>query len=160
MGSRKNRRVAENLFRAELDGAQEREGYRWRSARLGPRIGAGRIGCSVYELEPGQRSFPYHFHYGNEEWLLVVHGAPTLRTPEGERELRAGDLVAFPIGPEGAHAVENRSGEPSRVAIFSTLVTPSVSVYPDSGKIGVRPGVRADTLDFRRGDAVDYWEGE
>jgi uncharacterized cupin superfamily protein len=152
--------VAENLFRAELDGAQEREGYRWRSARLGPRIGAERIGCSVYELEPGQRSFPYHFHYGNEEWLLVVGGVATMRTPDGERELRAGDLVAFPAGPEGAHAVENRSGEPLRVAIFSTLVTPGISVYPDSGKFGVRPGVPEDTLNFVRGDAVDYWEGE
>jgi uncharacterized cupin superfamily protein len=152
--------VAENLFGAELDGAQEREGYRWRSARLGPRIGAERIGCSVYELEPGQRSFPYHFHYGNEEWLLVVAGAATLRTPEGERDLRAGDLVAFPAGPEGAHAVGNRSEEPARVAIFSTLITPSISVYPDSGKIGVRPGVPEDTLNFVRGGAVDYWEGE
>jgi uncharacterized cupin superfamily protein len=152
--------MPENLFRAELDWAQEREGYRWRSARLGPRIGAERIGCSVYELEPGQRSFPYHFHYGNEEWLLVVAGVAVLRTPDGERELRAGDLVAFPAGPEGAHAVENRSGEPVRVAIFSTLILPAISVYPDSGKIGVRPGVPEDTLNFVRGDAVDYWEGE
>ena len=152
--------MAENLFRAELDYAHEREGYRRRSSRLGPRIGAERIGCSVYELEPGQRSFPYHFHYGNEEWLLVVAGAPTLRTPDGERELRAGDLVAFPVGPEGAHAVENRSEEPVRVAIFSTLILPAISVYPDSGKIGVRPGLPEDTLNFRRGDAVDYWEGE
>jgi uncharacterized cupin superfamily protein len=151
---------AANLFGAELDGSQEREGYSWRSARLGPRIGASRIGCSLYELGPGQRSFPYHFHYGNEEWLLVVSGTPTLRAADGERELREGDVVAFPAGAEGAHAIENRSGGPARVAIFSTLVTPSISVYPDSGKIGVRPGVPEDTLDFRRGDAVDYWAGE
>jgi uncharacterized cupin superfamily protein len=150
----------ENLFGADLDGSQDRDGYRWRSARLGPRIGASRIGCSLYELEPGQRSFPYHFHYGNEEWLLVVRGTPTLRTPEGQRDLREGDLVAFPTGPEGAHSVENRSHDPVRVAVFSTLVTPAISVYPDSGKVGVRPGVPEDTFNFVRGDAVDYWEGE
>lgn len=152
--------MAENLFRAEIDDGQDREGYHWHSARLGPRIGATRIGCSVYELEAGERTFPYHFHYGNEEWLFVVVGEPTLRTPAGERELREGDLVAFPAGPEGAHAVENRSRGPVRVAIFSTRVTPSIAVYPDSGKIGVRPGVPEDTLNFLRGDAVDYWEGE
>jgi uncharacterized cupin superfamily protein len=149
-----------NLFADDWDGSQERDGHRWRAVRVGARVGAERIGCSVYELEPGQRTWPYHFHYGNEEWLLVVSGTPTLRTPDGEYELRAGDLLAFPAGPEGAHAVENRSEEPARVAIFSTLVAPSISVYPDSGKIGVRPGVPEDTLNFRRDDAVDYWEGE
>jgi uncharacterized cupin superfamily protein len=149
-----------SLFADDWDGSQERDGYRGRAVRVGARVGAERIGCSVYELEPGQRTCPYHFHYGNEEWLLVVSGTPTLRTPDRERKLRAGDLVAFPAGPEGAHAVENRSEEPARAAIFSTLVTPSISVYPDSGKIGVRPGVPEDTLNFRRGDAVDYWEGE
>lgn len=156
----KNRPVQlENFFSAELDETQDREGFRWRGATLGPRIGASRIGCSIYELEPGQRSFPYHLHHGNEEWLLVLTGAPTLRSPDGERELRGGDLVAFPPGPDGAHQVENRSDEPARVAIFSTLLLPSVVEYPDSGKIGVRwsdDGVAR----FRRADAVDYWDGE
>jgi hypothetical protein len=37
----------------------------------------------------------------------------------------------------------------------------SVCVYPDSDKVGARPsGGGPDWLDFRRGDAVDYWEGE
>ena len=37
----------------------------------------------------------------------------------------------------------------------------SVSVYPDSDKLGVRPpGGGPDRLDFRRRDAVDYWDGE
>jgi hypothetical protein len=37
----------------------------------------------------------------------------------------------------------------------------SISVYPDSDKLGVRPsGGGPDRLDFRRGDAVDYWDGE
>jgi uncharacterized cupin superfamily protein len=150
----------ENLFSADLDETQEREGFRWRGATLGPRIGAQRIGCSIYELEPGERTFPYHLHWGNEEWLLVLAGAPTLRTQDGERELRAGDLVAFPEGPAGAHAIENRSDDPIRVAIFSTLRLPSVVEYLDSGKVGVRWGGGDQVLRFRRGDAVDYWEGE
>lgn len=150
----------ENLFSAELDYAQEREGFRWRGATIGERIGATKIGCSVYELEPGERTFPYHLHWGNEEWLLVLGGTPTLRAPEGERELRAGDVVAFPEGPNGAHAVANRSEAPVRVAIFSTLRLPSVVEYLDSDKVGVRWGSGDEVLRFRRGDAVDYWEGE
>lgn len=150
----------ENVFGAELDETQDREGFRWRGATLGPRIGAARIGCSLYELDPGERTFPYHLHHGNEEWLLVVRGTPTLRTPEGERELREGDLVAFPAGPAGAHGVENRSGGPARVAIFSTLLLPSVVEYPDSGKVGVRWDEEDGVLRFRRADAVDYWDGE
>ena len=41
----------------------------------------------MYELEPGDRLWPYHTHHGNEEWMIVLRGRPTLRTPEGEQEL-------------------------------------------------------------------------
>ena len=53
-------------------------------------IGSELIGGSMYELEPGDRLWPYHTHHANEEWLLVVRGQPTLRTPEGETELQRG----------------------------------------------------------------------
>jgi uncharacterized cupin superfamily protein len=145
-----------NLFRRELENEGSRPGYRWRHTRVG---GRG-LGFGLFELPPGERTFPYHFHYGNEEWLLVVAGRPTVRGPEGERELVPGDVVCFPAGPAGAHQVANRTEEPVRVVILSTLVLPGISVYPDSGKIGVRPGVPEDTLNFRRADAVDYWDGE
>jgi len=67
-----------------------------------------------------------------------------------------GDLVCFPSGPEGAHALRG----PGRIVIFSTGQRPSVSVYPDSDKVGVRAVGDEEPLNFRRGDAVDYWEGE
>jgi hypothetical protein len=48
--------------------------------------------------------------------------------------------------------------------MLSHEVWPAVVVYPDSDKLGTRPGPRgthrADNLDFRRSDAVDYWDGE
>ena len=46
-------------------------GYRARSAQLGPILGAARLGMTVYELPPQQAICPYHFHWGDEEWLLV-----------------------------------------------------------------------------------------
>ena len=120
---------------------------------LRPQLGGELLGCGLYELPPDAQLWPYHWHTSREEWLVVVAGAPTLRTPEGERELRSGDIVAFPQGEGGAHTLYNLTETSTRVAIFSTL-HPSVSVYPDSGKVGVPGHV------FRVADAVDYWDGE
>ena len=98
---------------------------------------------------------------GAEEWLLVVAGRPTLRDPEGEHELRPGDVVCFPEGPEGAHQIRNDTDEPIRVLIASTKSLPDAAVYPDSGKIGIWTGNDADPPRlFQIGKAVDYWEGE
>ena len=69
------------------------------------RSGAQQIGGCVYELADGERTYPYHFHHGMEEWLVVLSGSPTLRDPDGERVLRPGDVVCFPVGPEGGHQV-------------------------------------------------------
>ena len=126
--------------------------------RVGDEIGSSRMGGSLYDLPAGEQTWPYHFHYGVEEWLLVVDGTPVVRTPEGERELRRGDLVCFPGGPDGAHAVRG----PGRVLILSANRDTSVAVYPDSDKLGTRPAFEheGDRLDFRRADAVDYWDGE
>jgi uncharacterized cupin superfamily protein len=147
-----------NLFRAELDEGNDRDGFRNRDTPLGPRLGASLLGGSLYELAAGQRSWPYHFHHANEEWLLVVGGAPTLREPGGERVLAAGDVVAFPRGPEGAHQLRNDAEEPARFLMLSTLVGPEVVEYPDSGKVGVRAeGVRYLVA---RQPELEYWEGE
>lgn len=136
------------------------EGWTWQWLQVGARIGAKRIGGSLYEIPAGNRSFPYHYEYGQEEWLVCVDGTPTLRTPEGERELRPGDTVCFPEGPEGAHQVINRTDEPARVLILSTKTVPRIVVYPDSDKLALISGNADDTLIVRRESAVDYWEGE
>jgi uncharacterized cupin superfamily protein len=150
-----------NVLTGELPLQQSRPGFVWRGRRGVPReLGLRRLGASVYELAAGQWTFPYHYHHGVEEWLYVAGGAPTLRDPAGERVLAPGDLVCFPSGPGGAHAVRG----PGRVVMFSGVAAPgaaSVSVYPDSDKVGVRPaGGGPDRLDFRRREAVDYWDGE
>lgn len=149
-----------NLFDGELDEERaEPEGWRWRAAVLGPKLGAGLLGASLYELEPGERSFPYHYEWGCEEWLIVVTGKPTLRTPEGERELEPGDTVCFREGPAGAHLVSNRSDGPVRVLILSNKARPAIAVYPDSDKIGVW-AIGEDSGMFPRSATVDYFEGE
>lgn len=150
-----------NVLTDELPVQSDRSGYTSRSRRgVAHELGLRCFGASVYELPDGQWTFPYHYHHGVEEWLYVAAGAPTLREAAGERVLAPGDVVCFPSGPDGAHAVRG----PGRVVMFSGVAAAgvaSVSVYPDSDKLGVRPpGGGPDRLDFRRGDAVDYWDGE
>jgi uncharacterized cupin superfamily protein len=145
-----------NFLFDELDANQNRDGFSWRASRIGDKLGAEKIGATLYELAEGQRTFPYHYHHGVEEWLYVLSGAPLLRTPDGERMLRPGDLECFNSGPRGAHAITG----PGRVLLFSANAAPSIAVYPDSDKLGPRPGSREDNLNFRRADAVDYWDGE
>ena len=142
-----------NLLAPEFDGSSDRDGYRWRSAAIGKQLGAEKIGASLYELGEGSESFPYHFHHGMEEWADRLSGTPTLRGPDGERELRRGDVVCFPPGPEGAHQVRGPgtvlmlSAQPSRSRRSST---------PTAARSASSPPRKI----FRMADAVDYWEGE
>ena len=68
------------------------EGFRAGMARLGGLFGAEDTGITVYELPAGQAVCPYHYECAEEEWLLVLSGTPTLRTPEGE-ERQAEEVV-------------------------------------------------------------------
>jgi uncharacterized cupin superfamily protein len=147
-----------NLFADDWEVESERGGFRGRRTSVRRRIGAERIGGSVYEIDPGQKTWPYHLHHTNEEWLLVLGGRPTLRTDEGERELREGDIVCFPRGQDGAHQVVNRSDAPARLLILSTLVEPDVVEYLDSEKVGIWGDGVSHLL--ARTARVDYWEGE
>jgi uncharacterized cupin superfamily protein len=144
----------------EYDG-EDPEGFRSGMARLGKLLGgAEESGTSVYELPPGQAICPYHYEYGEEEWLLVLEGRPTLRHPEGSDELGPWDVVFFPRGPQGAHGVRNQTEETVRVLMFSDVVTPTATVYPDSDKVGIWTGNKADDLLVRRESGVGYYDGE
>jgi len=65
----------------------------------------------------------------------VLRGQPTLRTPDGERQLDEGEAVYFPGGPEGAHGVTNRTSEPVRFLMAGTRPSPEVVEYPDLGQL-------------------------
>ena len=136
-------------------------GYETGYERLGQKIGGEHLGASLYEMPPGQSICPYHYEYTEEEWLLVLQGSATVRTPEGEHELGPGELVCFPIGPQGAHKITNKQAEDNlRVIMFSTISKSSIAVYPDSDKIGIYPEDRSDRLIVRRESGVDYWDRE
>ncbi len=136
------------------------EGFRSGMLRFGPTLEAAHTGASVYELPPGQALCPYHYEHAEEEWLLVLAGRPSVRHPDGVDQLEPLDAVYFPTGPAGAHQVRNESDETARVLMWSTVVHPAASVYPDSDKVALWTGNQADDVIVRRGTSLDYWDGE
>ena len=152
------RRLNLNTAEPEYD-ETDPEGYRARQLKVGPLIGAATMAGGYYEVPPGQANCPYHYE-SDEEWLLVLEGRLTVRLPDGEEELEAGDLVCFPAGPDGAHKLTNRSDAPVRMLIVSTANLPSVAVYPDSDKIGIWTEGRRDNILVRRESGVDYYDRE
>jgi uncharacterized cupin superfamily protein len=151
-----------NVFDPDLEwDSDDPDGYRAGMDRMGPKLGAERLGASLYELPPGQSICPYHYEWSEEEWLIVISGRPTLRTPDGEEELEAGDVVCFPAGPASAHKVSNASVEPARVLMFSEVKHPAITIYPDSDKVGVHTGGdRSDDRILRREPNLEYFDGE
>ena len=152
-----------NLNDPEFDEPREQAGFLARRARLGRQAGAERLGLSLWEVDPGEAAYPYHAHLTEEEIVVLLEGRPSLRTPNGWRELEPGEIVAFMPGEDGAHQIVNRSDEVVRFLAISTSGIPDVVLQPDSGKIGAferRPDGGGMRKWFRSEDAVDYYEGE
>ena len=152
-----------NIYRPRFDSGDRPDGFRARRARIGYELGLELIGCSLWELPAGEAAYPYHFHYADEELIVVMRGRPTLRSPEGSRELEEGEALRFPLGERGAHQIVNRSQDSVTFLAISSHGRPDIVEYPDSGKIGVgerRPRGGGLREFFRRADAVDYWDGE
>ncbi|MFZ1993950.1 MAG: cupin domain-containing protein [Solirubrobacteraceae bacterium] len=133
-------------------------GYRAGVTRIGRAAGGSDLVVKQFEIPPGETLCPYHYEY-EEEWLLVLDGNATVRTPDGEQAAPRGALMCFPAGPTGAHKVANAGDETVLALMWSSAREPSVSVYPDSDKVGVWAG--EDHVLLRRSDGhVDYYDGE
>jgi uncharacterized cupin superfamily protein len=133
-------------------------GYQTEWCSIHSPIGSERIGGNVMRVQPGDAATPYHWERPSEEWLFVLDGSPTVRTPEGEEVLQTGDIVCFPGGPAGAHQVLNRSDEPVTFIMLSDRAPVNAIVYPDSNKIAF--GSPHEHGRYRLSDNVDYWAGE
>jgi len=146
-----------------FDEPREHRGFRCLRARVGRQAGSERLGLSLWELPPREAAYPYHHHLAEEELVLVLRGRPSLRTPDGWRELEEGEVVAFLRGECGGHQLVNRTEDTVRFLAFSTSGEPDVVIYPDSGKLGAferLPEGGGLRKMFRVEDAVDYFEGE
>ena len=151
-----------NINRPVFDEPREYEGFRCLRARIGRQAGTAKIGASLFEVPPGQAAYPYHWHMAEEELIVVLTGNPSLRTPDGWRDLEPGEVLALRVGEDGAHQLVNRTSDIVRFLAVSNQ-QPDVIVRPDSATIGVaerRPEGGGLAYYFRAQDAVGYIEGE
>ncbi len=141
--------------------------YDVRMGQIGRRIGAKQLGCNVTAIPPGNRAFPLHNHRVNEEMFLVIHGSGDVRIGTDTYSLRTGDIVACPAGGvETAHQIINTGTEELRFLAISTMGSPEICEYPESGKFGVYADFSAAAQGkpfrhiAREAQSLDYWEDE
>lgn len=128
----------------------------WGGAGARRLIRGGRgLGGSIWEFQPGQPEYVYHFHHGSDELLVVLRGEPTLRLGDGERRLREGDVVPLPRGPEGGRAISNPGDTVARVLMVSSNADPDVAEYPETEKVGIITDGTTWEF-FRRDDATEH----
>ncbi|MXV61049.1 cupin domain-containing protein [Natronorubrum sp. JWXQ-INN-674] len=143
----------------------EPEDTAFRRKELSSAVGADDLGCSLYELPPGMRSWPYHYHTANEEALYVLAGDGLLIAADGEEPLTAGDFATLPADERGGHRIVNDGDEPLRYLMLSTMNEPDVTIYPEMEKFGVFAGSPPGGRDERSfhgyyniDDETAYWE--
>lgn len=137
----------------------EHEGYEYFRRKFVPFGAAKNTHVCVYEIPPGKAAYPYHYHCKTEETFYIISGIGTLRTPEGEKRVGAGELIFFPAGEAGAHKLTNASDTENLVYLdFDVTHDLDVAVYPDSDKIGIW-GMGINQIFPKSADA-DYYHGE
>ncbi|HEY2478829.1 MAG TPA: cupin domain-containing protein [Solirubrobacterales bacterium] len=145
-----------------FDEPREHPGFNCLRARLGRQAGSEKLGMSLFELPAGEAAYPYHFHLAEEEIVVLLEGRPSLRTPEGWREMEEGEVVCFRVGEEGAHQIVNRTEEPVRFLAISNQ-QPDIMVRPDSQSVSVverRPEGGGLSWHFRMADGAGYFDFE
>lgn len=138
-------------------------GYASMRQRVGDAAGSKRIGTSIWDVPPGQGAYPYHFHYIEEEQLIVLEGRPLLRDSSGWRRLERGAVVVFHPGAGGGHQLFNDGPGHLKFLSISTSGEPDIVAYPDQGKIGVferPPGDGKLWHLFNVADEVPYDNGD
>ncbi|RFB80789.1 cupin domain-containing protein [Methylovirgula sp. 4M-Z18] len=158
-----------NLANVPLHALSHGEKFAVQLGRIGPLIGAKKLGCSLHIVPPGKIAFPFHAHHVNEEMFLVLQGNGTYRCGTETFAICEGDVIAAPPGDGScAHQIINSGSENMRYLAFSTRLDPEVVEYPDSNKFAVSSMVPENEGPWaarvrhigRPGTSLDYWDGE
>jgi uncharacterized cupin superfamily protein len=153
-----------NLDQVDFKHWGHSERYQARLGEIATRLGARKLGYRLIVLPPGKAAWPYHAHHVNEEMFFILEGTGTLRYSNADYPLRAGDVIACPVDPNGGHQIRNSSTADLRYLAVSTMEYPEIARYPDSGKFAAitAPADAPDRFAIWAPESagVDYWTGE
>jgi len=137
----------------------EHENYEYFKRVLVSEETAKQFTLGMLEIPPGKSAYPYHYHTMKEEVFYILSGRGVLKTHTGDREVKAGDYIFFPVGEAGAHKMTNNSdSEPLVYLDFGSANELEAAFYPDSGKAGIF--AKNIKQLYKMSDAVDYYYGE
>lgn len=87
------------------------------------------------EVEPGKSAFSYHWHEMGEEVFYIIKGKGLIATPNGEIEVKEGNVICFPTGENGAHSIKNISKDEKLIYIdVDAHKLPEIIHYPEDKK--------------------------
>lgn len=110
------------VHESDIDWTELAEGEtEFRRKQLGEAKDGEQLGCSLYELPPSRKSWPYHYHTANEEAVYLLAGTGRLRHDCVSYELIPGSCATFPADESGGHRVVNNSGDLLRYLAVSTM---------------------------------------
>jgi len=151
-------KLIRNLDEVELRHERRDPLYDTRCASLAQGTAAVKLGAGIDIVAPGKRGCPYHLHHAQEEMFVVLEGQGHLRVAGEMLPVKAGDVVFVPPGRDYPHQFVNTSDLPLKYLSISTREQPEICEYPDSDKV-LAYGGGFDTI-HRRGESLDYWDGE
>ena len=93
---------------------------------LSPILGSGKSNIRTYLIPPGMTFARFHSHTSREEFYLVLEGKGNVRIGGHKLEVKKGDLISKPTGPDLATQFLADLGEDLRVL--------DVEVWPDIDK--------------------------
>jgi uncharacterized cupin superfamily protein len=159
MAGMTTRRHPHIVHRDEIDPTTiERGKHRMVRRSFTQAAGNQQLGGSLIEVAPGAMSYPFHHHAANEEAIYILSGSGIARIGDARVAVRAGDWIAYPVGPDNAHQMINDGDVPLVYLAIATDHKVDVIGYPDSGKVAAWAGEKWQAM--RAGESLDYWDGE
>ena len=145
-----------NIHKPVFEEGERPAGFRARRARIGYELGSELIGCSLWEVPPGEAAYPYHYHYADEELLMlsagVASGTPAVN--DNSRTRRAASLSG-----RGRATGPQPSQDRGLPAISSHIRPTSWCPPTEQSEWGSASALRGLRAFFTRAH-VDYWDRE
>ena len=120
---------------------------------LGDALGLTQIGVNLTRLAPGAISALRHWHTGEDEFVFVVSGEPTLVCDSGEQKLGPGHVAGFSAGGGDGHRLENRTESDVEFLEIGTRATADRVFYTEDDLI-LEKTVGAPARRFTRRDGT------